>query len=70
MSPHSDLTSTVAKLRFFNVHGNVHCTCTVRALCKTCAKPQLLATLDDVAHKAALLGRAGTKRTDSSESYS
>ena len=66
MSPHSDLTATVAKLRLFM--STV--TSTVRALYVRCAKPQLLATLDDVTHKAALLGRAGTKRTDSSESYS
>ena len=37
MSPHSDSTCTVAKLRFFDVHCNVHCTCTARALCKTSA---------------------------------
>ena len=42
-------------------------TSTVRPLYVPCAKPQLLATLDDVAHKAALLGRAGTKRTNNSK---
>ena len=53
MSPHSDLTCTVAKLKLFMCTV----TCTVRTLCVHCAKPQLLAMLDEFAHKAADRGR-------------